>query len=163
MPNVSVFVAPAQNDQIKSMYCFKLSVLHSQLKFKNKIQNSPLRRPREHRRHAFSSQNIQSIYHILLHHNKKTQIRQAISEFLKSGTHYAMKSTNASRIGITFEIEAFRGRERNLDEMRMFKLAVSGEIIDHRNSLLGLRRRFGFSPYHSSLGAGFSIVVPFLR
>lgn len=62
---------------------------------------------------------------------------------------------------VTFEIEGIRGGKRDLHEMGMFQLPISGEIIDNRHSSVGGLElsvgRFNFKPDFGSLGAGFSV------
>lgn len=61
----------------------------------------------------------------------------------------------------TFEVEALRGGERDFHEMRMFKLAISGDVIDNRHFLVVRFGLIGLSPDFCSFRTSVSI-LPFL-
>ena len=75
---------------------------------------------------------------------------------------HALPSESVQAVDNVFEVESVRRRERNLHEVRVLELAVSGEVVNDGNFSGRFGLGLGLGPNLGSLRTCFS-VCPFLR
>ena len=109
-------------------------------------------------RHAFTAEEVQPVDHIW---NENRINFNTDFIHISTGNGNGREGTNC-----TSEEEALGGGERDLHEMRVFKVAIRGKVVDNRDDDVppdtGMRLEFGiwgFYPDFGSLRAGICLPV----